>query len=653
MSPRDTATSLPHARFTAAGFALILVGVWWLFQPATTGPFVFDDFPNLGNLNQLGGVINRSSLGQYLAAFTGSPGRPLAALSFLIEDSAWPTAPGPFKQNNVLWHLLCSVLVFALSLRLARALPRTAPHAGVIALVTMAAWAAHPMQLSATMLVVQRMNILSAIFVLAGLLVYAKLLFVGDRPGLPRVVGCGAVLGVAAVLAFLCKENGVLIFAYASVLNATLLRDGVLRFGPRDRKLLIAGCAAPVVALAVAAFLARDQIGHGYLNRPFTLGERLLTESRILFEYLHSILLPRIGGQGIFHDNYPLSRGLFLPPVTALAVLGIATLLIVAWRTRKNVPLLAFAIGWFFAGHLIESTVWPLELYFEHRNYLPMIGPLFAIVAWAASLAAEQRRMALVLCAAWLCLATAMTAINARTWGDHGALATVWRQENPRSVRAVQMLAGYQYGHGEKRQARRTLTEGLNRIPGATELAMQVVLLDCYTHGITARQYDAMLALAKSMRFSHIVPEIAGHFGEEQRGGRCHGTLQDQGFQRLARVLTENPNVRRNGSGLAYLYVEMSKQAAHDRDLNATIHYLDAAFAASRNPMVARNQAIYLLSAGLPEDAMRYLRISEQTPQPRFKAWLRNVPGMNRGLWRSADAMRDAGIDRSEATSPR
>lgn len=651
MNSRDIATSVPQGVFAAAAFALTLVGAWYLFLPATSGPFVFDDFPNLANLTQLGGAINRESLGQYLAAFTGSPGRPLAALSFLIEDSAWPTDPEAFKRNNVLWHLLCGVLVFALSVRLARTSPRTAPNAIAIGLLTMAAWVIHPMQLSGTMLVVQRMNILSGIFVLAGLLMYASLLQGGDRPGLLRVIACGTALGASAILALLCKENGVLIFAYATVLNATLLRSDVLRFDARARRLLVAGCAAPIVALGVAAFLARTQIGHGYLNRTFTLGERLLTESRILLDYLHSILLPRIGGQGVFHDDYPISRSLLQPPATALAVAAIAALLLLGWRTRKSAPLLAFAIGWFFGGHLIESTVWPLELYFEHRNYLPMIGPLFAVAAWAGSRASRYRRTAWMLCAAWLGLAAALTAVNARTWGDRGSLATVWRQESPQSVRAVQMLAGYHYERGERAEARRVLVEGSRRIPDATELAMQVVLLDCYTRGITPSQYRAMLSLARYMRFSHIVPEIAGHFGEEDRGNRCKGTLPENGFIRLGEALAANPRVRRNGSGLAHLYVEMSKQSAHDRDLNATIHYLDAAFAASRNPMIARNQAIYLLSAGLPEDAMRYLTISEQTPQPRFKAWLRDLPAMNRGLWRSAHRMQQAQAAASENPS--
>ena len=39
----------------------------------------------------------------------------------------------------------------------------------------------------------------------------------------------------------------------------------------------------------------------------------------------------------------------------------------------------AFAVLFFLAGHILESSIFPLELIFEHRNYLPSFGPWFAL----------------------------------------------------------------------------------------------------------------------------------------------------------------------------------------------------------------------------------------------------------------------------------
>ena len=62
----------------------------------------------------------------------------------------------------------------------------------------------------------------------------------------------------------------------------------------------------------------------------------------------------------------------------------IAFALLLVWRWGRY---LAFGIAWFLVGHSIESTVFSLELYFEHRNYFPgvglflLAGVLFALVA--------------------------------------------------------------------------------------------------------------------------------------------------------------------------------------------------------------------------------------------------------------------------------
>lgn len=638
LMPNGPAPTL-RPSWVIAGFVFLLLATVTIFRPATNGPFVFDDFPNLGNLAQLEGHVDRDHVGRYLSAFTGDPGRPLAALSFVIEDSAWPTDPKPYKRNNVLWHLLCGVLVFAFVRRIAYADPRAAPWADAIGLITMAAWTLHPMQLSATMLVVQRMNILSSIAVLVGLLGYIRI--VGNERGgdFFRVIAAGSVLGIAAILAFLCKENGVLIFAYACVLNLTVLRTSVERLAPAPRRVLLAGSAAPIITLAGVALVAHQRIVNAYTNRAFTLPERLFTESRILVDYLEKILVPRIGGQGIFHDNYPVSHGFLSPPTTTVAIAFLIALLAAAWHLRRRQPLFAFAIGWFFAGHLIESTVWPLELYFEHRNYLPMLGPLYALAATAMTMAPPYTGLVRALAGTWLLFAASLTAINAPVWGNRGTLAAVWLQENPDSVRAIQMMASYQAEHGDAAGARATLLAGLKRVPEARELAMQVTLLDCYTVGITPRQYQGMLDLARHVRFTQILPDLASRFGREARGERCKGSLPRDGFAQLANALLDNPAVRRDGRATAYINVELSKQAVHARDLDATMRYLDAAYATSRNPMVPRNQAIYLLTAGLPQDAMRYLRKSDQTPLSPFHRWLLDVPRMNKKLWAAAVRM--------------
>ena len=110
----------------------------------------------------------------------------------------------------------------------------------------------------------------------------------------------------------------------------------------------------------------------GYRIRPFTMGERLLTEFRVLVFYLYQIFYPVPGQFSILHD-ITLSTSLFDPWTTSAAVVMIGVLFITAFYTVRRHPLVCFAILFYFLGHSIESTILPLELVFEHRNYLPSL----------------------------------------------------------------------------------------------------------------------------------------------------------------------------------------------------------------------------------------------------------------------------------------
>lgn len=635
---------LPRGDIAATGaFVLLLFSALAVFWPATHGPFVFDDFPNLGNLSRVAGSFDRAHLGSYLASFTGNPGRPLAALSFLIEDADWPTDPFPFKRNNLLWHLLAGVLVFAFSRTLVRSSPKFAPRAEWIALAATAMWLLHPMQLSSTMLVVQRMNLLASVFMLAGLFFYLRCLEKSAEGNATwNVVAAGAVLGIAGAVAFLCKENGILIFAYATALNMTVLRERISGLASLPRRLLAWGTAAPIIVLAAVAAINYRTIVGAYGTRAFTLPERLLTQPRILLDYLDSILLPHLGGQGVFHDNYPFSRGLFDPPATAACLLLLALAIGSAWKLRSRLPWYSFAVFWFLAGHLIESTVWPLELYFEHRNYLPMVGPLLALAVAAASARGRLRTLGVATICAWLLLATSLTAVNARVWGDRGLLSTVWLQENPGSTRAAQMRAAYLADIGDLAGAKAVLAESLSRNPGALELDLQLGFLECSTTGVSAPRWAHLLEVSRSVQEPRILPTLVAAIGRETRDGRCHGTLPADGLEAFADAALANRIVQRRKDSVAYIYVELSRQSLFQHDLNRTMAYLDASYQAVPNPIVARNQAIYLLTAGLPDDAMEYLRKSESPRGPWLKRKLLDMSAMNANLWRDAREMKMA-----------
>ena len=196
---------------------------------------------------------------------------------------------------------------------------------------------------------------------------------------------------------------------------------------------------SPIVATAfVAVWLWRSydfDLAYGY--RPFTLSERVLTEARIVWFYIFQIFVPNVSWLTFYHDDFVISTDLLTPPSTLLAVLGRIVLVALAAIIVRRAPLVGFGIFWFYGGHLLESTMFPLELIFEHRNYLPMFGLYVAVLAlpfYLNGLAGHAKRF--ILCIAILIAGAAFaTSIRAVNWGSP-LRVIVEAEHKPNSARA-------------------------------------------------------------------------------------------------------------------------------------------------------------------------------------------------------------------------
>jgi hypothetical protein len=116
-----------------------------------------------------------------------------------------------------------------------------------------------------------------------------------------------------------------------------------------------------------------------YEARPFTLGQAVLTPPRVILFYLSLLFYPVEQRLSITHD-IQLSNSLFDPPSTIVAILVLLGIVGACLLKSKKWPFISYCILFFFMNHVIEGSVFGLELIFEHRNYLPSML-LFAPVA--------------------------------------------------------------------------------------------------------------------------------------------------------------------------------------------------------------------------------------------------------------------------------
>jgi hypothetical protein len=131
-----------------------------------------------------------------------------------------------------------------------------------------------------------------------------------------------------------------------------------------------------------------------------------------------------------------LSHSLFAPWTTAVAALTWLCFLAVAINRRKRDRLFFFAVTWFVAGHLLESTIAPLDLVYEHRNYLPAVGLLCWVLSHIFSISSIYRVPARILALGIILVLGAITAYRAWQWSDPITLAVIEARHHPQSARA-------------------------------------------------------------------------------------------------------------------------------------------------------------------------------------------------------------------------
>jgi hypothetical protein len=467
----------PDARFLPGALAIAVLAVYW---PGLAGGFAFDDYQVI--------VANRTlapaswSLAALLdaltsAAHTGPLGRPLAMFSFALNRALSGADAFGFKFVNLCIHALNALLVYAVLKLLIPHLRGGLPNsqrvdtdrvAHRLALFTAACWALHPLNVTSVLYVVQRMTTLSAGGVLIALWIHLDA-HARRHAGRPPRRCAGAAFVAAALAAVLCKETALSLPLYVLVIEYWLCTAAARR-RMAIRLVLLLG----VLGIVATAPWWAERLAHLYHHRPFTLGERLLTEARVLASYLGLVFAPHPAAFALFHDDIEVSRS-FYQPLTTLPAVGLIGALFASARMRRW-PALPFACYWFVAGHALESSLYPLELMHEHRNYLPMLGPLCAAVLAAEHVlrARARPRAGAVLAAVILAALVVQTALRAFEWRDPMRQMEAELLRHPRSARAWYEVGRLRIEQTRNVPARRA--DGMAALERARELAEWPIL---------------------------------------------------------------------------------------------------------------------------------------------------------------------------------
>jgi len=352
---------------TAMGLVFVLLAV--VYANSFYGTWIFDDAPNiLDNKNVHMEQLDWPSAEKSLYNLNHQLKRPLAFLSLGLNYYFGQTDPWGYHLVNFAVHVLAAWFLFLLiakTLQLPQLKDAYGRHAYFIALAATVFWAVNPVQVTAVTYIVQRMASMAGLFYVMAMYFYVT---ARTSQGRGKKTAFFAAAVLSGIFAMASKQNAAMLPVSLFFYDLFLIQ-GVSRSSLR-KNLVFA--AIPLVLLAAMAAVYTDfsSLLQGYEKRPFTLEQRLLTQPRILFFYISQLLYPTADRLALIHE-VQISTGLLSPFTTLAAIAGIAAAAVFAFVRSAKYPLLCFCILFFLINHVIESSIIPLELIYEHRNYLP------------------------------------------------------------------------------------------------------------------------------------------------------------------------------------------------------------------------------------------------------------------------------------------
>lgn len=333
-----------HPLYLFLGTLLLLIFVCGLYWQGLFGPYLLDDLQSIGPL-QAPGLSFAEMLSTSFQNESGPLGRPVSMLSFALNQFFFGSAPLSYKATNLGLHLCMGIMV-AFFVYLVLTLTRTKqPQKAIIVGFTTVLWLTHPLQVSTVLYTVQRMTILCHLYLLLAIncYLYARLRQWQHKISWPFYGLCILNGG----LAIMAKETALLLPFYLFILEYTVLN---FRTNQRHQNRLLAlsyFCLAGVCVLGAVLYfyIQYPHFSKIYSDKPFTLLQRLYTESHALIFYIQQIIFPKISAMGLYHDDFPITQRFDSFVLIHGAVIVFSILLACLYRKRYPILALACLVG--------------------------------------------------------------------------------------------------------------------------------------------------------------------------------------------------------------------------------------------------------------------------------------------------------------------
>jgi len=430
---KDKVTYYPNKNLLLEVIILLLFTVV-VYSGTLEHSFHFDDAANIWSNHFI--QIANLSLGELRKAAFESVNhqRPVANISFALNYYFHGLEVKGYHLVNIFIHLLAGIMLFyfvktTLSLSL---LKDRYSKSQFIPFFTALIWLVHPLHTQSVTYIVQRMNSMAALFYIMAMLFYVKARLNPDRT---KRILFFSVAFISGLLALGTKQNTITLPIFILLYEWYFFQDLRLKISKKQIFWLATICLVFITVLYIyLGTFTLSKIVSGYGGRPFSLVERLLTQPRVILHYISLLVVPAPSRLNLDYD-FPLSSSLLSPPTTIIAILIIAGMLGLAIYTARKNRLNSFCILWFLGNLLIESSIVPLEMLFEHRTYLPSMFAALMLLLFFERVV-KNRNIIMVSMITVTLLFSYWTYERNKVWQDELTLWEDVQQKSPNKARA-------------------------------------------------------------------------------------------------------------------------------------------------------------------------------------------------------------------------
>ena len=380
-APQPKKQSFPFHHLIA--IALILGVAFIAYSNTFHVPFQFDDRPNiLENPNVQIKVFTWERLQQLVINSYKVSIRVFSYFTLALNYYFGEFDVFGYHLVNFFIHIASGIFLYwflILTFHLPFLREKYGPISYKVSLFASLVFISHPIQTQAVTYIVQRMASMAGMFYLLSMILYIKGRLASGKVQIFYFGG----MGLSYLLGVFSKENVAILPLLITLYEFYFFQN--LDLSPRGKKIVLWLLGALFILGAFGLILwgprYYNDIVEGYKMREFTLEERVLTQFRVVLYYLTLLIYPHPSRLNLDY-GFPLSKTIFDPPTTLISILIILGILGFSLWIAKRRPVLSYFILWYFVNLVIESSIFPLEMVYEHRLYLPAVGPfiLFSLM---------------------------------------------------------------------------------------------------------------------------------------------------------------------------------------------------------------------------------------------------------------------------------